>query len=91
MKLFGMSIFGGLATMASLFIIIIGLPAQIIRNYRNKSTKGIAHSLIYAAAVTYTLWSIYAWTEPNIYLAVSQTPGAILSFVLLWQIIHYRE
>ena len=86
-----MSVIGVLATIASLMIVVLGLPAQIIQNYRRKSCDGLAPSLIYAACCTYTLWSVYGWTKPDWFLAISQTPGCVLAFVLLVQLIIYRK
>ncbi len=86
-----MPIIGVIATVASLTIVLVGLPAQIIRNYRRKSCDGLAPSLVYAACCTYTLWSLYGWTKPDWFLAVSQTPGCVMSLILLFQLIRYRK
>lgn len=77
---------GILATVASLMIVVLGLPAQIIKNYHRKSCDGLAPSLVYSACCTYTLWSIYGWTKPDWFLAIAQTPGCVLVFVLLVQL-----
>ena len=84
-------IMGILAAAASLTIILVGMPKQIRMNYRRKSCEGIDPSLIYSVCVTYILWSIYGWTEPDWFLAVSQTPGAVLVLILLFQLFHYRK
>lgn len=86
-----MPIIGILATIASLAIVLLGLPAQIVKNYKRKSCEGIAPSLIYAACFTYTLWSLYGWTKPDWFLAVAQTPGCVLAFIILFQIFYYRK
>lgn len=86
-----MSIIGILATISSLAIVLVGLPVQIIKNYRRKSCDGLAPMLILSALCTYTLWSIYGWTKPDWFLVVSQTPGSMLAFVLLVQLFVYRE
>lgn len=86
-----MSTFGILAAVASLTIVMVGLPAQIIKNYWRKNCDGIAPSLIYSACCTYTLWSVYGWTRPDWFLIVSQTPGCIFAFILLFQLFHYRK
>jgi len=84
-------IMGILAAAASLTIILVGMPKQIRMNYRRKSCEGIEPSLIYSVSITYVLWSIYGWTEPDWFLAASQTPGAVLVLILLFQLIHYRK
>ncbi len=86
-----MSIIGTFAVIASLTIIVIGLPAQIYKNYKRKSCDGIAPSLIYSACCTYTLWGLYGWTKPDWFLVIAQTPGSILALILLLQLFRYRK
>ena len=85
-----MPILGTLATVASLTIIMIGLPAQIVRNYRRKHCD-ISPSLVFSAVCSYTLWSLYGWTKPDWYLATALTPGSLLAIVLLVQLIYYGQ
>lgn len=86
-----LSVIGTLAMLASLVIIVLGIPAQIIKNYRRKNCDGLAPSLIYSACCTYILWTIYAWMKPDWFLVVAQTPGCALSLVLLFQLLYYRK
>lgn len=86
-----MSIIGILATIASLTIVLLGLPAQIVKNYRRKSCDGLAPSLVYSACFSYTLWSLYGWTKPDWFLAIAQTPGCVLALVLLFQLLIYGK
>lgn len=86
-----MEIFGILATTASLGITCVGLPAQIIKNYKLKSTKGISLGLMAPAFISYTLWSLYGWTKPDIFLKVAQTPGTLLVGIILYQYWIYRK
>jgi len=86
-----MPVIGAIAVIASLMIIVLGLPAQIIKNYRRQSCDGIAPSLIYSACCTYALWSLYGWTKPDWFLVVAQTPGCVLALVLLFQLFYYRK
>lgn len=85
-----MAIFGILAMIASLVITTIGLPAQIIKNYRTKSTAALSLLLLTPVFCAYLLWSLYGWTKPDLFLAVAQTPGCILSVILLGQYVRYR-
>jgi len=84
-----MSIIGTLAVIASLTIAMVGLPQQIYKNYQRKSCEGLAPFLIYSACCAYTLWGIYGWTKPDYFLVISQTPGSVLTFVLIFQIFYY--
>ena len=84
-----MEVLGTLAVIASLTILVIGLPQQIYRNYQQKSCKGLAPLLIYSAFVTYTLWGLYGWMKPDYFLAISQTPGSIITLILIFQLLYY--
>jgi len=63
---------------------LIGLLAQIYKNYTRKSCKGLAPILIYAAGLRYTLWGLYSWLKPDRFLAIAQIPECILVFQLWW-------
>lgn len=84
-----MNILGTLAMISSLVMVIVGFPSQIIKNYQRKSCEGVAPNLIYSACSGYTLWTLYGWAKPDWFLAISQTPGCVLSFILLFQIFYY--
>lgn len=86
-----MPLFGTLATISSLFIILFGLPRQIISNYRRKSCAGFDSWLIYTMCIAYTMWCVYGWTKPDLFLKISQTPGCILSYIVLFQYIYYHK
>lgn len=84
-------VLGSVATIASLFIVIFGLPFQIWENFRRKSCQGLTASLIYSAVLSYTLWAVYGWAKPDVYLQMAQTPGAVFAFILLFQLFYYRD
>ena len=82
---------GFLATLASLTIIVVGLPAQIIKNYQKKSADGIQSFLVWSIFVTYSLWTLYSWAKPDWFMVVAQTPGCVLSLILLFQLYYYKK
>lgn len=84
------SILGTLAAIASLTIIVWGLPKQIYLNYKRKSCKGLAPDLVYSAFVIYLFWGIYGWAKPDWFIVCADIPGAILSGILVWQLHYYK-
>ena len=84
-----MPIFGLLATIASLIIIVVGLPSQIRLNWKRKSCEGFSFSLIAVVFFSYLFWGLYGWTKPDTFLIIAQTPGLVLSMVLIFQFFHY--
>ena len=85
-----MDVVGFLAMTSSLFIVFMGLPCQIYKNWKRKSTEGLSTGLMIAAVFTYTLWAVYGWWKPVYFLAAAQTPGSILALIIVGQIIYYR-
>ncbi|OGN23651.1 MAG: hypothetical protein A3A13_01715 [Candidatus Yanofskybacteria bacterium RIFCSPLOWO2_01_FULL_43_22] len=82
---------GILAMIASLTIVVLGLPAQIIKNHRDpKNCEGIDYRLVLSVGIAYLFWSLYGWTKPDWFLIISQTPGCVLSSILIFQMIRYR-
>lgn len=79
-----------LALFISLAVIAYGLPMQIIGNYRRKSCKGLSLSLMVMVFIAYSVWAVYALSKPDWFLVCSQTPGAILTAVILVQFFQYR-
>lgn len=89
-----MTLVTGLGTSAmimSLTIALAGLPAQIYKNYKNKSSGGFSFILAYSACIAYTLWACYGWIKPDYFLAVSQTVGGFISYILVWQMHYYNH
>jgi uncharacterized protein with PQ loop repeat len=85
------NILGTVAACASLLIIFVGFPQQIYRNHKNDKVDGLAPMLVYSAVITYTAWTFYAWSAHNIFLEISQTPGMILSLILLYQLLRKKK
>ena len=86
-----LNIFGTLATMASLSIMLFGFPSQIIKNYKRKSTTGLSSLLIFLACCSYSLWVTYGFLKPDFFLIIAQTPSSILCYIILFQIFHYKK
>ncbi|OGY64735.1 MAG: hypothetical protein A3I24_02485 [Candidatus Harrisonbacteria bacterium RIFCSPLOWO2_02_FULL_41_13b] len=86
-----MPIFGTLAVIASMTIALVGFPTQIYRNYKRQNCDGIAPVLIYSAFISYLLWTLYAWTKPDLFLIVTDTTGVILTSILILQNIYYKN
>lgn len=84
-----MPILGVLAMTVSLILLSIGVPHQIYTNYKRKSVEGISPLLLFCIFFAYVLWSLYAWTKPDLFLILTQTPGSALSLILLFQLFYY--
>ncbi len=82
---------GYIAAGVSLLLVFVGFPKQIFKNYQRKSCDGIDLTLAVSAFAAYTTWGVYGWSVGDKFLIWSQTPGAILSLILLVQFYLYRR
>jgi uncharacterized protein with PQ loop repeat len=70
-------ILGWMAMVSSILYLCFGLPLQIIKNYKQKSTQGLSLMLIVFCSITLVMWSLYAWyREPtDWYILGANLPG----------------
>lgn len=85
------SILGTVAAIASLSIIVWGLPKQIYLNYKRKSCEGLSPDLVWSAFVIYLTWGIYGWVKPDWFIVIADTPGCILACILVLQLFLYKK
>lgn len=81
---------GFTAMIISVLASSIGLPMQIIKNYRRKDCEGLSLGLVIMTFLAYSIWSAYGFSKPDWFLAYSQLPGSALCFVILIQFYCYR-
>lgn len=82
---------GTVAMFVSLSITLFGLPRQIYKNWRRKSCEGLDPGLVGVVLIAYLAWATYSILKPDIYLAVSQTAGAIFTSIIALQFYWYRK
>ena len=80
---------GKLAFSSSIALILFGLVAQIRKNYKLKDCQGLSFMMLFLSLICFSLWAWYGWVKPDNNLKFSQTPGAVLSLVLVLQWIYY--
>ena len=76
---------GLIATGVTLIYLGLGLPAQIIKNYKGKSVEGLSKFLYIALFLTAVSWITYAILKPDYYILVSNIPGVIAGGIILIQ------
>jgi uncharacterized protein with PQ loop repeat len=86
-------VLGWLASFGTIAYLSVGVPFQIHKNFRNKSTKGFSLGLVIFMIVSIVLWMAYAWTkEPkDLFILGSNLPGLLFSLILLGQFYLYRK
>ena len=84
-------VFGLLATGFSLAVIFIGMPCQIIKNYKNKSCKGLSLSNMVLVLGCNFSWLAYGLTKNDFALIITNPLNLVLTIIVLVQFYIYRN
>lgn len=86
--------FIGIVGFATAFISIlvkaIGLPDQIRKNYRRKSTEGLSVAFFLLSVLAYALWTFYGVLKKDYVLIFGQGFGMITMVIIAYQIWLYK-
>jgi uncharacterized protein with PQ loop repeat len=76
----------------SVAVKVIGVPDQIKRNYRRRSTEGLSLLYYIMSFSTYALWTLYGGLKHDwpVFLAQGAL-GCVTTGVILWQFFLYRK
>jgi len=83
------NILGWIASIITVIYTSLGLPAQILKNIRLKSTKGLSLFLFSFLFLTFLSWVVYGFTKADWFIVVPNGLGAFCAFVLVFQITYY--
>jgi MtN3 and saliva related transmembrane protein len=86
-----LAIVGVATTVISILVKIVGLPDQIRKNYRRKSTSGLSIPFFTLGLVSYGLWTLYGALKGDWVLILGQGVGMLTMGVIAWQIYIYRQ
>ena len=84
---------GWFALVVSVIFTSFGLPVQIAKNYKNKSTEGLSLWMFSMMFVTYLSWVLYAYahTPPDWFIIIPNSIGMVGVLFIMWQFFIYRE
>lgn len=86
-----LAIVGIATTVISILVKIIGLPDQIRKNYKRKSTSGLSIPFFVLGFVSYALWTLYGALKQDWVLILGQGAGMVTMGIIAWQIYLYRK
>jgi uncharacterized protein with PQ loop repeat len=68
-----------------------GLPVQVLKNHREKSTAGLSLPMMSMAFCTFTSWVVYGFVKPipDWYVIISNGPGVVCTALILVQFYLY--
>ncbi len=84
-------IVGRLAFIVTVSFASVGIMAQIIKNYKAKSTEGLSFITMSMQFSCFVLWSLYGYLKKDFNLIGANVPGCFFVGVILWQFLAYRK
>lgn len=81
---------GVLTVGVSILVKVLGLPDQIRKNYRRKSTEGLSVWFFVLGFISYTLWTLYGALKGDWVVVLGQGAGMITMGIIAYQIWIYR-
>ena len=85
------AIVGVLTTAVAIVVKIVGLPDQIRKNHKRKSTEGLSTWFFLLGFLSYFLWTLYGSLKGDWVLILGQGAGMITMGIIAYQIFIYRK
>ena len=84
-------IVGILTTVVAVLVKVIGLPDQIRKNYKRRSTEGLSTPFFALGFFSYFLWTLYGFMKSDWVLVIGQGVGMLTMGIIAYQIFIYRN
>ena len=84
------AIVAALTLILSLLTKFIGLPDQIVKNYKRKSTDGLSFSYYLIAFLSYVAWTAHGLIQHDSVIVFAQVLGIVTTGAILCQMLVYR-
>lgn len=84
-------VIGAATTIVAVLVKFVGLPDQVIKNYKRKSTEGLSVPFFLLGLLSYALWTFYGILKGDIVVALGQGAGVLTMGVIAYQIWLYRK
>lgn len=85
-----LAILGFMTAAVSILVKAIGLPDQIRKNHKRKSTQGLSVAFFALSFFAYLLWTIYGYAKGDWVVFYGQGFGMITMGIIAYQIWIYR-
>ena len=82
---------GFLTLVIGILVKVIGLPDQIKKNYKRKSTDGLSTPFMFLSLIAYSLWTIHGIIQKDMILVFGQGLGIMTVGIILYQVYIYRD
>lgn len=81
---------GASTIVVSVLVKIVGLPDQIRKNHKRRSTEGLSLYFFLLGFLSYVLWTIYGILKQDWVVMLGQGAGVITMGIITYQIWMYR-
>jgi uncharacterized protein with PQ loop repeat len=81
---------GSSVLLVSILSKVLGVPDQIRRNWKRKSTAGISPLVYVLSLSSYALWTLHGIMQGDLYVVGAQSIGIFTSSSILFQMWMYR-
>ena len=85
------AVIGVLTIIFSILVKVLGIPDQIRKNFKRKSTKGLSTIFFILTLIAYSFWTIHGIIQKDTILIIGQGAGIITTGIIVSQIILYRK
>lgn len=82
---------GVATTIVAILVKVVGLPDQVIKNHKRKSTEGLSVPFFLLGLLSYILWTTYGLLKGDMVVALGQGIGVLTMGVIAYQIWLYRK
>lgn len=84
-------VIGMATTIVAVLVKFVGLPDQVIKNYKRKSTEGLSVPFFLLGLLSYALWTFYGILKGDKVVALGQGAGVLTMGIIAYQIWIYRK
>lgn len=84
-------VIGTATTIVAVLVKFVGLPDQVVKNYKRKSTEGLSVPFFLLGLLSYALWTFYGILKGDKVVALGQGAGVLTMGIIAYQIWLYRK
>ena len=84
-------VLGFMALSITILYASFGIFTQVIKNFKTQSTSGLSLIMIVLSCFTFFIWFVYGIFKPDIYIAIPNLIGSIITAIILFQFWIYRD
>ena len=84
------AILGIMTVVVAILVKFVGLPDQVRKNYKRKSTEGLSVPFFLLGLLSYFLWTLYGLITNDVVVALGQGAGVVTMGIIAYQIWLYR-